>query len=348
MGKIDEVKEDVVEETNGDEVSTDEKQVISDIIGFSKSEKEQSPVVEEEVVDDEEDVVEEEVEKEEEVKPEEVVEKKEDGKKEEVKEEEEKEEEKDEDKLFSEIERLSGLLAKEEESLMSKGKDFKPEDKKVEDKKEEEKEEVLDEEKAEEKVVDEDRLAIDKAVDSKEPYQDQQFLKPDAFEGVMESEEVSKLNKAINTAVKLAINSSRKQALYDGMEVFPNIIDKRVRTLIAVQEFWRENSDIKNLCTQHPKFRNYVSRLADEIQAKNNSYTLEEIFDETAKEVRRVLGEERMKKFESDSVDSRVKAKRPALASKPTHSGHRKPTKSAKVPSDLDDIKELIEFGKEL
>ena len=243
-----------------------------------------------------------------------------------------------EDPLISELERLSTFISEDEKSLLGK-QDIsveKPEEKGGEkEEKKEEKKEIPKESSFDTFVKD---------VLTPKPLEGQEFVKADDFKGSLEPEDVQKINSAFNNVIQVAVQEGRKQAIRDGMEVFPKVLSNQIRRMIAANDFWRDNSDIRKLCNAHPKLRTYVNRVATDIQTKNPDATLSEIFDKTAMEVRKVLGKERMSQFEGGEVDS-SRRKKPAFASKPTRSGHRKPTEKAKVPEEAEEIQELIEWS---
>lgn len=260
-------------------------------------------------------------------------------KKEEEKEEEEeegKEDKEEEDKTLKELDRLAGLLGKDEKG----------------EKKEEDKEKKKPEEKEEEKEEEKKGDSFDdfvKGVLTHPDFKEQEFVKAEDFQDTLGVSEVAKLNEIVNKAVVTAITESRKQALKDGMEVFPRSLDGRMRGLISANNFWRDNPDIGLLCKKYPNFRNLVSRTSDDIQKRNPKYTLDQVFEKTAKEVRGTLGEERMKKFSSVEADSSGNGKKEkvSFAKKPTNANVRA-KKTVEAPTEQDEINELIEFSREL
>lgn len=296
--------------------------------------------------EEKEEKVEEEPEKKVETEDKEEVEEKTEEKKDE--EEEEDKEEKDKDPLFDEVQRLSSQLAEDDLSLLGK-QDYKPKEDKKDEKEGEEKKDTEPEPKKKDSF---DTFVED--IVSAPVAQKVEFVKKDTFGEIFDEKEVAVFNEVINNAVASAVQAARKQAIRDGIETFPKVLDRRFKSLIAANDFWRGNPDIKRMCDKYPDFRKYISRLVRDTEKSNPNYTLYQIFDTTAKEVRRVLGKDRMAKFqeENEEVDSDKDGKKgPAFASKPNRSARGKPEKKAEVPqeeeSEAAQIQELIEYSKE-
>lgn len=161
-------------------------------------------------------------------------------------------------------------------------------------------------------------------------------------------ETVQKMNKTINALRQNMMKELRKIALRDGMQVFPKVLEGRTKALIAAGSFWDTNKDIKKMCSVYPEFKTYIGRAAQDLKNKNPKWSIDKIFNETAKEVRTVLGD-RLKHFQEkgEVADSGGNGKtKPAFARKPSRTAKRTTDNSALDKDDQrQQIKELLDFS---
>ena len=245
-------------------------------------------------------------------------------------------EEEKEDTLFNELKNLSKLIADDEKSLL--GKSMVGEEKAEDSPKEE-----VKEEKKEEKI--EPVTSFIESVLKDPGYKDQDFAVLDQFKGTFEEGEIKQLNSIMNKVVRTAIQEARKASLKDGMEVYPRTLDSRIKGAVAARDFWAKNPEIANLCKKEPDFKKYISRVSSDLQVKNPNMSFDEIFEQTSKHVRKVLGEERMKKFAAKDVQEGPGGNgegKPSFAQGPTHAGSMT-NRSPKVP-DTDERSEILEL----
>ena len=271
--------------------------------GKEKEEEEEKKGEEEEVKEEKKEEVKEE-------KKEEEKEEKEEDEKEVEKEEKEKE---DDDPLLKELSRLSTLATGHEAELQ-----VKPEEEKEE-------KEVEKELKKEEKV--------DTISDFLKPVEikDVNFIEKDTMGDTFDEKDVGVMNKVLNTVVKEVTKKARQTAMQDAFRLLPQLIDVRVKGIVAAQEFWRKNSDLEDLAKKHPGLKNYVELKSDEVQKANPKATIGQVYNTVEKEVRALLGD-RLKGSKEETVDSKGKKVIKRIPQKPLTS-RRTPVKKVKTQS---------------
>ena len=157
---------------------------------------------------------------------------------------------------------------------------------------------------------------------------------------LFDDEQVALLNTIINQVRKDTISHTRNATLKDGMRVFPQMMDYKTQGYIAAQEFWAANPDIKKITEEKEQVKQYVNFKATEIQRAHPDWTLGQVYRETEKEVREILGERLNKYQPSDDPDKKVR--KPSFAKEP--GGARKVVTPKTTTTQQSEIKELMDF----
>ncbi len=172
------------------------------------------------------------------------------------------------------------------------------------------------------------------------------YLKPEDFKESLNAEEVTILNTTVNKAVAEARASATQQAIQSAMKIFPAMIDYKIQGFMAATEFMNINPDIKKMADQVPQIKSFIQTKAAQIQKANPNKTLVEVYKQTEKEVRQIIGEERLAKFKTaaGSDPSKIGGK-PALPRKP--GGGKKPVKKqTKETPQQAAFSDLIDFQR--
>lgn len=90
------------------------------------------------------------------------------------------------------------------------------------------------------------------------------------------------VQKPLNDGFSGVANHTLQNALTKTVETLTPVIDNRVRTQAVINEWWIENKDLL-------KARNLVGAAANRIAAKNPNISLENLLDQSGKEVRKLI-----------------------------------------------------------
>ena len=179
-------------------------------------------------------------------------------------------------------------------------------------------------------------------------YKETEYLKSDDFPANLDTDDVLKINIAINKAVQDALNISRKQSLRDNMEVMPKVYDRRIQTHLTAHMFWQDNPHLKKLTQDHPEWNNIIRKKADSIQANNPNLNQRQVLDKTGKEIEDFIKTTGNKTYiKGEQVESKVVGGKASLPKKPGGSTNRTLPKKVGVQTESDEISEMINFSDE-
>ena len=138
----------------------------------------------------------------------------------------------------------------------------------------------------------------------------------------MEDDEVKKWSQVLG--------SMREAVVQDVLGALPQYVDNRVQGYVASSQFRSANTDIESFCEDNPGFKRYIQLVATDVQKSNPKWTFAQVFKETEKEVRKVLGN-RLEKYKSSSGDSGIERRKRSMSQRPGGQNvRRRPSKSAK------------------
>ncbi len=167
------------------------------------------------------------------------------------------------------------------------------------------------------------------------------------FKESLNETDIKQLNTVMNMVVKKVREEARQQAVQDTMKIYPAMIDYRVKGAIAARDFWQRNPALKAYCEKYPQIHKYVKFRTSEIQKQNPNFTLEQVFNQTEKEVKNLLKGRLKDEPAGDSNNGGGKKKNASLVTRP--GGGRKntvPKPKGGEKSEQEQIAELINLDR--
>jgi hypothetical protein len=174
---------------------------------------------------------------------------------------------------------------------------------------------------------------------------------PDTMMASLDPVERKEIIDFVQEAFKSAVNAANSTAVNHVTDlVTPRAgvspLDQRVHNLLAVQRFWDRNTDIAAMVEdeKYAGLTDFIKAKADNIQAKNPKFTLSQVYTETEKEVRALLGD-RLKKFEKPG-DKKVTPSALGLLGNPPRSRTTAPATNSGLTDEQVEFQEMIRAGK--
>jgi hypothetical protein len=158
------------------------------------------------------------------------------------------------------------------------------------------------------------------------------ILDEETLERALVEDDKEAMKQVINSLVQYIDSRSDVETLKEAVllevpAIASRIAGTQVPLLMAVREFYRDNSDLK-------PYSGIVGQIVNELQARNPNQTLEELFEETEKEARKRLNLKKQAIARSD--------KTPAFAKT---AGSRRPG-APRITGLRGEISEMIKAGR--
>ena len=170
------------------------------------------------------------------------------------------------------------------------------------------------------------------------------YVTKEMFEGTFDEKERAVLNAVLNRVVGVAVGANREQSLRDAVEAVVPLARQEAQGLLAAQEFWAKNTDLKRLVEKYPDMASFVSLKATQVQKTNPTWNIGQVYKGTEKEVRELLGN-RLDAFKAEAAGTdQGGTRRPALPQRPGGARHGRPGVVSGLTDEQKQIKELMDY----
>jgi len=121
---------------------------------------------------------------------------------------------------------------------------------------------------------------------------------------------IQALQKPVNDGLTGVANYALQNALTQSVQTLTPVVDHRIQTQATIDKWWRKNSDIEPAA-------NLVGVAANRILAKNPKIKLQQLLEESGKEVRATIAKLRVQQKQANGkkpgfVDSKGKGSKPS------------------------------------